>query len=64
VAEFLIKYQESGEEFDINDFGKDHKELLARLFFKDVIINDKFVYNDIRKKDKTGFSADPAALKF
>lgn len=60
VAEFLIKYKTSGEEFDISNFGKDKKELLAQLFFKDVIESKHKRYKDTRSK--SGFSIDPSAL--
>ena len=61
IAECLIRYQESGEEFDINDFGKDKKEDLAMLFFKDAVECKEVSYNNIRSKD--GLSVDIAALK-
>ena len=61
IALFLMKYRDSGKEFDISNFGRDKKESLARLFFKDVIISNQVTYNDLRSK--AGFSVDPSDLK-
>jgi len=61
TARFLIKNRDSGKEFDINDFGRDKREILARLFFKDVIESRYAAYDDLR--DKVGLSVNPFDLK-
>ena len=40
VAEFLIKHQKSGSSFTIDDFGRDKLDLLANLYYKDVVVNE------------------------
>ena len=37
IAEFLISCQHNDESFTLEDIGKEHRELLAGLFFKDAI---------------------------
>jgi len=61
AAEFLMRHRDSGREFDISDFGRDKRETLARLFFKDAIASSQVTYNDLRSK--VGFSVDPSDLK-
>jgi len=60
IAEFLLKYRDSGETFDINDFGIGKRETLAKLFFKDAIESNEAKYKDLR--NKFGLSIDPANL--
>lgn len=60
IAQFLIKYRDSGKEFSINEFGWDKKQTLARLFFKDAIISNQVRYDDLRSKK--GCSLDPSDL--
>jgi len=59
IAEFLIRYRDSEEAFDLNDFGKENRELLAQLFFKDVL-ESEIKYEDVR--EFSGLGADVAAL--
>lgn len=61
VAEFLIKYRDSGREFELKDFGPDKRETLARLFFKDGIESRSSSYDDLRQM--AGLSIDPSAIK-
>ena len=37
IAEFLISRQHSGESFILEDIGKEHRDFLAGLFFKDAL---------------------------
>ncbi len=60
VAVFLRKYQDSGSGFGIGEFGEDKVELLAQLFFKDVVESSEVSYGDLRSKD--GFSIDPSDM--
>ncbi|PPR25007.1 MAG: hypothetical protein CFH34_01613, partial [Alphaproteobacteria bacterium MarineAlpha9_Bin4] len=39
IAEFLIKYQKSGESFTLEDFGESKMGLLANLYYKDYVID-------------------------
>lgn len=61
VANFLMTKQASGEEFTINDFGIDKKELLARLYFKDAVESPYAFYKDSTKK--VGLSVNPLDIK-
>ena len=45
VAEFLIKYQQSGAYFDVNKFGVDKRSLLANLYFKGVLECSELSYD-------------------
>eukprot|EP01155_Anaeramoeba_flamelloides_P029521 Anaeramoba_flamelloidesa85276_62.p1 GENE.a85276_62~~a85276_62.p1 ORF type:complete len:454 (-),score=32.99 a85276_62:1589-2950(-) len=48
TAEFLLKYQESGEKFTLADFGADKKDILSLMYFKDVIESDEIIDNSNR----------------
>jgi hypothetical protein len=48
VAVFLMKYKASGREFELKDFTPGDKDLLAKLFFKDVIESRRLTYRDNR----------------
>ena len=61
VAEFLIKYRGSGRDFSISDFGLDKRDVLAKLFFKDVVESNQFNYDD--QRSKLGLSVDIVSLK-
>ena len=37
IAEFLISHQASSEVFTLEDFGREHRDLLVGLFFKDAV---------------------------
>lgn len=56
VAEFLIKHQQSGVEFSLADLGAQHRELLAKLYFKDIVETKEIKHSDLRSK--AGLSAD------
>ena len=56
VGEFLVNKRSTGEEFDLNDFGNENKETLAKLYFKDAIESKYIQYDDQRKK--AGLSID------
>ena len=63
IAEVLISHQHSGESFTLKDMGKEHRDLLAGLFFKDVLES----YGEektIRTKHEslTGLSVNPENL--
>jgi len=61
VAEFLIRHRDSGEEFDLSSFGKEKREILAKLYFKDVVESRYIKYSDT--KSKLGLSADFSEVK-
>jgi hypothetical protein len=61
VAEFLIRHRDSGEEFDLSSFGKEKREILAKLYFKDVVKSRYIKYSDT--KSKLGLSADFSEVK-
>ncbi|MBD3422615.1 MAG: radical SAM protein [Chitinivibrionales bacterium] len=61
IAEFLLKYQQNKESFCLEDFGKEKKNTLANLFFKDVVENKEMKYGDNRHR--IGLSVDPSTLK-
>jgi radical SAM protein with 4Fe4S-binding SPASM domain len=60
VGEFLMKYKVTGDNFGINEFGRDKQELLLGLFLKDVV-ESKMLSSD-PLKTKAGLSIDLAAL--
>ncbi len=60
IAKFLIKYQESGLNFTINEFGKDKVDLLANLYYKDVVVNKED--EDIGERALKGLSINLDAL--
>ncbi len=60
IAEFLLKYRDNGKVFDINTFGIEKIEILARLFFKDAKESKEVKYDDLRSK--FGLSVDPFNL--
>ena len=43
-----MQYQETGKNFNAFDFGVDQKELLANLFFKDVLESET-QYDDAKQ---------------
>jgi radical SAM protein with 4Fe4S-binding SPASM domain len=59
VAEFLLSHQTSGKDFTLEDFGKEHLELLAGLFFKDAVeAGDKGKSSAIKHEAPTGLSVN------
>jgi radical SAM protein with 4Fe4S-binding SPASM domain len=60
VGEFLIKHKESGKEFGLAEFGREKKELLAKLFYKGVIEVNKLNLKDTR--NMVGLSEDIEAI--
>lgn len=60
IAEFLIEYRDSGEEFTIEEFGRENREALAGLFFKDAVECKELRYDDLRSM--AGLSINPEAL--
>ncbi len=56
TAEFLMRYQESGEKFDLKTFGEAKKEILSLLYFKDVIECEQL--NSDSLKSYAGLSYD------
>ena len=60
VAEFLIRYQNSGKTFDLRDFGDHGKEQLCRLYLKDAIISPEISHDD--ERHLAGLSLDPSSL--
>ena len=64
VAGFLKRYQESGELFTVEEFGRSRIYLLADYFLKDVIEAEDKQLNAIREKNIThvGLSIDPSLL--
>jgi radical SAM protein with 4Fe4S-binding SPASM domain len=64
IAEFLQKYQRSGESFTADAFGRDRLNLLADYFLKDVVEAEDRQLNSIREKNIThvGLSIDPNLL--
>ena len=61
TAIYLIKYQKSQEKFSLNDFGINKKELLVKLYLKDVIESNDLEYDRLR--NFVGVSIDPGKLK-
>lgn len=60
VAEFLMKYKALGEDFSLTEFGKENREILALLYFKDVIESKFIRYDDSRSM--LGLSTNPLEL--
>ena len=56
VAEFLMQRQQSGARFTLDELGLQHRELLAKLYFKDAVECEDIVHDDLRKM--AGMSAD------
>ena len=61
MAEFLMRYQELSEPFNINDLGKGKEEFLANLYFKDAIESEDININT--ERDKLGLSFNFDALE-
>jgi radical SAM protein with 4Fe4S-binding SPASM domain len=57
VANFLIRYQKTGKKFNIFDFGIEKRELLANLFFKDVL-ESKVQYDDTKQLAGLGVNVE------
>ena len=60
TAEFLIKYKNSGSSFTIREFGENKIDLLANLYYKDVIIDKE--NKDIGERGLKGLSLNLDAL--
>ena len=60
IAEFLIEYRDSGEGFTIEEFGRENREALAGLFFKDAVESKELKADDSRSM--MGLSINPEAL--
>ncbi|RPI76470.1 MAG: radical SAM protein [Desulfobacteraceae bacterium] len=56
VAEFLMQKQREGSLFSLRELGATHRELLAKLFFKDAVECPDLIYNDNR--GSAGLGAD------
>ncbi len=48
LARFLLEFMKNQEYFTIKEFGEENIEWLANLFFKDVIVAEKYEYKDDR----------------
>ena len=48
LGNFLLEYMKNQKFFTIKEFGEENVEWLANLFFKDVIIAEKYNFNDDR----------------
>ena len=59
---FLEKFSKSQQSFNIDKFGEENIELLANLFFKDVIESENMIINDDRKM--MGVSANIEHIPF
>ena len=60
VAGFLGRFRDSGEEFDIGNFGVGRARELANLLYKDAVVSDEFPVNGWRSTQ--GVSIDPSKL--
>lgn len=51
VAEYLLRMQKNGRKFTIRDFGSENREMLAKLYFKDVVETiDSVKYDEISSR--------------
>ena len=60
IAEMLIKYKENQKSFTFKEFGEGNIDLLANLYYKDVVINKKD--KDIGERGLKGLSLNLDAL--
>lgn len=60
IAELLIKYKESGKTFTLNEFGSENIDLLANLYYKDVVEDE--LQKDIGERGLKGLSINLDAL--
>ncbi len=59
IAEFLLSRQHSGDPFTLEDFGKEHRDLLAGLFFKDAVVScDERKTRQVKRESPTGLSVN------
>jgi len=56
IAVFLLKYRASGEEFTLQQFGIENRDLLAQLYFKDAIECPSLEHED--RRHMAGLSAN------
>ena len=61
TGQFLEDKQSKNTLFTLDDFGKEKKEVLAQLFFKDAVESKEIEVTDNRKR--IGNSVDPLSLK-
>ena len=61
TALFLLEHSKSGESFDLEKLGNGKEELMANLYFKDVIESNDI--NVVTQKDKLGLSFNFEALE-
>ena len=60
IAEFLIKYKENGKTFTVKEFGEENMDLLANLYFKDVVVDES--QKDVGERGLKGLSINLDAL--
>lgn len=60
IAELLIKYKDSGKTFTLNEFGSENIDLLANLYYKDVVEDE--LQKDIGERGLKGLSINLDAL--
>ncbi len=59
IAEFLISHQRNGEPFTLKDMGKEHRDLLTGLFFKDAVESrGEEEIMQIKRESPTGLSVN------